>query len=39
MSIDARCHEQASLVRLLPFLNDEPCIALKDGTGINLPVQ
>ncbi|CAM0555213.1 hypothetical protein EHLJMEHL_04804 [Vreelandella titanicae] len=40
MSIDARYHEQVSLlVSLLPFLNDEPCFALKGGTAINLFVQ
>lgn len=40
MSIEARYHEQVSLlVSLLPFLNDEPCFALKGGTAINLFVQ
>jgi predicted nucleotidyltransferase component of viral defense system len=40
MSIDARYHEQVRLlVALLPFLNDEPCFALKGGTAINLFVQ
>lgn len=40
MPIDARYHEQVSLlVSLLPFLSDEPCFALKDGTAINLFVQ
>lgn len=40
MSIDARYYEQVSLlVSLLPFLNDEPCFALKGGTAINLFVQ
>lgn len=40
MSIEARYHEQVRLlVALLPFLNDEPCFALKGGTAINLFVQ
>lgn len=40
MPIDARYHEQVRLlVSLLPFLNDEPCFALKGGTAINLFVQ
>nr|WP_298377524.1 nucleotidyl transferase AbiEii/AbiGii toxin family protein [uncultured Halomonas sp.] len=40
MPIEARYHEQVSLlVSLLPFLNDEPCFALKGGTAINLFVQ
>ena len=40
MSIDARYHEQVQLlVSLLPYLNDEPCFALKGGTAINLFVQ
>lgn len=40
MLIDARYHEQVRLlVSLLPFLNDEPCFALKGGTAINLFVQ
>lgn len=40
MSIEARYHEQVCLlVALLPFLNDEPCFALKGGTAINLFVQ
>lgn len=40
MPIDARYHEQVRLiVSLLPFLNSEPCFALKDGTAINLFVQ
>jgi len=40
MSIDARYQEQVRLlVELLPFLNDEPCFALKGGTAINLFVQ
>ncbi|WP_027961989.1 nucleotidyl transferase AbiEii/AbiGii toxin family protein [Halomonas halodenitrificans] len=40
MSIESRYHEQVGLlVALLPFLNDEPCFALKGGTAINLFVQ
>nr|WP_298410622.1 nucleotidyl transferase AbiEii/AbiGii toxin family protein [uncultured Halomonas sp.] len=40
MPIEARYHEQVRLlVSLLPFLNDEPCFALKGGTAINLFVQ
>ncbi|WP_069384152.1 nucleotidyl transferase AbiEii/AbiGii toxin family protein [Halomonas caseinilytica] len=40
MNIEARYHEQVRLlVSLLPFLNDEPCFALKGGTAINLFVQ
>ncbi|WP_136253489.1 nucleotidyl transferase AbiEii/AbiGii toxin family protein [Onishia niordana] len=40
MPIEARYHEQVRLlVSLLPFLNDEPCLALKGGTAINLFVQ
>ena len=40
MPINARYHEQVRLlVSLLPFLNDEPCFALKGGTAINLFVQ
>ena len=40
MSIEARYYEQVRLlVALLPFLNDEPCFALKGGTAINLFVQ
>ncbi|WP_280546225.1 nucleotidyl transferase AbiEii/AbiGii toxin family protein [Halomonas sp. 11-S5] len=40
MSIDARYHEQVRLlVALLPFLNAEPCFALKGGTAINFFVQ
>ncbi|MDP4556787.1 nucleotidyl transferase AbiEii/AbiGii toxin family protein [Halomonas meridiana] len=40
MPIDARYHEQVRLlVSLLPFLDDEPCFALKGGTAINLFVQ
>lgn len=40
MSIEPRYHEQVRLlVALLPFLNDEPCFALKGGTAINLFVQ
>ena len=40
MGIEARYHEQVRLlVALLPFLNDEPCFALKGGTAINLFVQ
>lgn len=40
MPVDARYHEQVRLlVSLLPFLNDEPCFALKGGTAINLFVQ
>lgn len=40
MPIEPRYHEQARLlVSLLPFLNDEPCFALKGGTAINLFVQ
>ncbi|WP_043527821.1 nucleotidyl transferase AbiEii/AbiGii toxin family protein [Litchfieldella xinjiangensis] len=40
MPIEARFHEQVRLlVSLLPFLNDEPCFALKGGTAINLFVQ
>lgn len=40
MPIDACYHEQVRLlVSLLPFLNDEPCFALKGGTAINLFVQ
>ena len=40
MPIEARYHEQVRLlVALLPFLNDEPCFALKGGTAINLFVQ
>ncbi|MBR9881251.1 MAG: nucleotidyl transferase AbiEii/AbiGii toxin family protein [Gammaproteobacteria bacterium] len=40
MSIEARYQEQVRLlVALLPFLNDEPCFALKGGTAINLFVQ
>lgn len=40
MPIEARYHEQVRLlVSLLPFLDDEPCFALKGGTAINLFVQ
>lgn len=40
MPIEARYHEQVRLlVSLLPFLNDEPCFALKGGMAINLFVQ
>nr|WP_277985073.1 nucleotidyl transferase AbiEii/AbiGii toxin family protein [Salinicola tamaricis] len=40
MPIEAHYHEQVRLlVSLLPFLNDEPCFALKGGTAINLFVQ
>ncbi|MBB3141488.1 nucleotidyl transferase AbiEii/AbiGii toxin family protein [Halomonas organivorans] len=40
MPIETRYHEQVRLlVSLLPFLNDEPCFALKGGTAINLFVQ
>jgi hypothetical protein len=40
MSINARYHEQVQLlVSLLPFLNGQPCFALKGGTAINLFVQ
>ncbi|WP_290792650.1 nucleotidyl transferase AbiEii/AbiGii toxin family protein [Halomonas sp.] len=40
MPIEARYHEQVRLlVSLLPYLNDEPCFALKGGTAINLFVQ
>lgn len=36
MPIEARYHEQVRLlVSLLPFLNDEPCFALKRGRAIN----
>lgn len=40
MSVNPRYHEQVKLlVALLPFLNDQPCFALKGGTAINLFVQ
>lgn len=40
MPIEARYHEQVRLlVSLLPFLNDEPCFALKGARAINLFVQ
>lgn len=40
MAIDTRYHEQVQLlVSVLPFINDEPCFALKGGTAINLFVQ
>ncbi|OBX33912.1 hypothetical protein A8U91_02955 [Halomonas elongata] len=40
MPIEGRYHEQVRLlVSLLPFLDDEPCFALKGGMAINLFVQ
>lgn len=40
MTIENRYHAQVNLlVSLLPFLNNEPCFALKGGTAINLFVQ
>ncbi|MCK8515002.1 nucleotidyl transferase AbiEii/AbiGii toxin family protein [Methylonatrum kenyense] len=40
MAFDDRYHEQVRLlVSVLPFLNDEPCFALKGGTAINLFMQ
>lgn len=40
MPIEDRYHARVRLlVSLLPFLNDEPCFALKGGTAINLFIQ